>query len=272
MKFTVSFIFLFLLIFFAVPLLQADTVVVNNLLALQAAVSACSVIRPPGGRVIIIQPGTYSQTDEVNVTMTPGTADTIDRLTITGSTGNYNDTVLQGMGIDNTNQNFNFWVHDAPNVTIMNMTLKNTYYSAIQIELNSQNFEALNVKMLDNGECGFKIASSTGILDPVTQPNYPDFGLVENCWIGFSSTGHRTVVEGFDNVAAQGWVVAHNTFVNVQGPPGQGVVGYGCFDKGGSINCTIDSNLFLDCDIGASFGGAARVRNFSATGPILWRT
>lgn len=78
---------------------------------------------------------------------------------IQGETNNPNDTVLVGMGIDNASQSHNIGIDNCPHFTLQNMTLKNSYYHAIQVNANSHYPTIRNCILWDNGEAGVKSTS-----------------------------------------------------------------------------------------------------------------
>ena len=210
----------------------ADTVRVTTYADLVSA----AVNAPASGRTITVARGTYYQS---NVIWPVGKSN----MTIQGETSNPNDTVLVGMGIDNSSQSHNIGIDSCPHFTLQNLTLKNSYYHAIQVNTNSHYPTIRNCILWDNGEAAVK-STSNGT-------SYSDYGLVENCRIGFTTNGHRSVVEGIDLIASKGWVIRNNSFINVTAV---GSVAYGAFGKGNSQDTIIENNLFYNCDVAASFG------------------
>jgi len=212
----------------------ADTVRVTTYSELVNAVQTA----PPTGRTIILAPGVYYQTGSLWIYNKP-------HLTLRGETGNPDDVVLQGLGIDNPNQHHNIAIVNCPYFTIENLTLRDTYWHGIQVNQSSHYVTIRNVVMIDNGESGIKATNDS------SGTSYSDYGLVENCWIGFSDYGHRDCVEGIDLIATKDWVIRNNLFVRVRKVSGYG---WGFFAKGNAQDTVVENNIFYLCDLGASFG------------------
>jgi parallel beta-helix repeat protein len=232
-----------------------DRVTVTSLAGLRAAIDSA----PASGRVITLAAGVYHQTSGISI---------VDKnnITIQGATSDYKDTVIVGPGINDKSLEENIRLKTADYITIKNLTLKDTDYHGIKINKGSDYFTADHIKTWDNGESGFKVTGWT--YTPWLAGN--DYGLIENCLIGFTTTGQRSVIEGIDIVGSKGWVIRGNTIKNVRKAPGQTNPAYGAFAKGNSIGTIIEDNLFINDDIGPSFGGGGTGLPFFRNGDIQW--
>jgi len=213
----------------------ADEVYVTTYSQLKSA----ALNAPPDGRTIIVAPGTYYQDGVLWLTGK-------SNLTIRGETGNPDDVVLVGKGINNSSMWINIAINNCPYFTIEALTLKDTYYHGIQVNNSSHYVTIRNVVFLDNGEGGVKATNNSA------GTSYSDYGLVENCWLEYSTYGMRPVVEGIDLIATKGWVIRNNVFVNARKVV---PAGFGFFAKGNAQDTICENNLFVNCDIAASFGG-----------------
>ncbi len=218
---------------------RADSVYVASYGDLVAATTNV----PPEGRTITVKQGTYTQSGVLWIT---GQAN----LTIQGETSDPNDTVLTGQGMY-SGTSMNIGLNNCPHFTILNMTLTSVLYHAVQFNNGSHYGIVRNCVLWDNGESGIK---STYSYPNRANYQYSDYGLIENCRIGNTTVAGGTsgVVEGIDLIAAKGWVIRNNTFINIilSGGYGQAV-----FGKGNSQDTVIESNYFYQCDIGPGFGG-----------------
>lgn len=222
----------------------ADAVTVSSLSALQTAIDGA----PAGGRVITLAAGTYNQTTPINITGK-------NNITIRGAGSNYTATVVKGLGINDSALDINFKVNDSDYVTFKNMTIQDSYYHAIQVNLGSKYFHADGLKTWDNGEGGFKTT-----FDLNSGKGYTDYGIIENSLIGYTTSGMRSVVEGVDLIASKGWIVRGNRVENAKTSNNGG--GYGIFAKGNSIDTIFENNVIVGSFVAMSFGGGGTGATF----------
>lgn len=220
------------------PAAHSSHVTVSSLDGLQTAID-----NAPAGETIILAPGVYHETRAIRI------QDKRD-LTLSGATKDYADTVIRGPGMDDSSLQSNIRLNNADAITLENLTLRDSYYHGVQINNDSDRFTADNVRTLDNGESGFKVTSPTNASGPAA---YSDKGTIENSWIGFTDTGRRSVVEGVDIVAGNGWHLLGNHFVNIR--RADGGPAYAAFAKGNAHKAVFADNEVENCFIGLSFGG-----------------
>jgi hypothetical protein len=236
---------------------KPDKVSVSSLDALRDAISKA----PSTGRIITLAPKTYHQTKTIDISDK-------NNITIQGATQNFNDTAIAGPGINNRSLDINFHVIESSYVTFRNLTIEDSYYHAIQVKEGSAYFHADHVKTWDNGESGFKVT------DPARYDlgqSDADYGLIENCLIGNTTTGMRNEVEGIDIIAAKGWVIRGNTFTHIKKPLHRVIerflkaddrMAYAVFAKGNAIGTVIEGNIIKNSAIGMSFGGGGTGRQW----------
>lgn len=224
-----------------------STVTVSSLAGLQNAID-----RATAGDTIVLEPGVYPQTQPIVI-------HDKQQLTIAGATQHYKDTVLRGPGMDDNRLYSNIRLNNADNITIENLTVRDSYYHGIQINNDSDGFLADHVRTLDNGESGFKITSPKPGRGPAA---YSDHGTIENSVIGFTTAGRRDVVEGVDIVAGNGWHLLGNHFDHIR--RADGGPAYAAFAKGNAHATVFADNLVENSFIGLSFGGGG-------TDPVFFR-
>jgi len=224
---------------------------VHEVADFKSLADACAKAMP--GDEIVIAKGTHRITGNSRIWITgrPGP------VTVRGATGKADDVIIEGGGQDDKAVQMIFELTDSPQWTFRDLTTRNSYYHGFKFNAASTDCVVRNVVMRDHGESGIK-----GTSNPDTG-SYPDRLVVENCDIGFTQPtgGTRSVVEGIDGVAVQGWIIRNSRFVNVQKNGGPA---YGAFTKGNSLETVIEGNRFENCFIGASFGGGG-------TGPDFFR-
>ncbi|MCL2652281.1 MAG: bacterial Ig-like domain-containing protein [Propionibacteriaceae bacterium] len=213
-------------------------VTVTNLADLQTQINNA----PPQGVVITLAKGDYQESQTIELAGK-------NNITIQGETSNPADTIIRGEGM-NGGILHNIYINASSYVTVKNLTLRDTYYHAIQVANGSQYFHADNIVGWNNGEAAFKISAGEWGVEGTDQ--YSDYGLIENCHIGFDTNGVRSVIEGIDGVAAKGWVVRNNVAENIRYASGS--VAYAMFFKGNSIDSVFENNVVINSDIGISFG------------------
>ncbi len=222
--------------------LQMSRARIVEVASYQEILAACLSALP--NDTIIIASGVYTINDrwKLHIDGRPGP------VLVKGATGNPEDVVIRGLGVDNDAMGINFELNNCPNWTFESLTAKDSYYHAFKFDLGSKDCTLRNIIMLDNGEGGVKGTSNTAV------GIYPDRLLVEDCLIGFTipTGGNRGNVQGVDGVGVNDWIIRGNTFINVQR---NGQPAYACFTKGNSSNTIIENNLFINCLVGASFGG-----------------
>jgi len=170
-------------------------------------------------------------------------------LTIRSQSGNRDDVVVKGLGINEWIY-FCFKLYNCDYVTFENFTMRDVYWHCVQLNQGSEYTTFRNLYMWDAGEGPIKSTVSNYDDGP-----WCDYGLVEDCVIGYTTSGQRMCIEGIDIIAVYDWVIRDNEFYNVKGIPDNTDYGYGMFAKAASADTVMENNYLQDCDIPLSFGG-----------------
>jgi len=216
-----------------------SVVTVSTVQELRDAVSAATP-----GTTIELTDGTYTWDDNTTLVR----FEDKQNITVRSQSGNRDAVVLQGQGI-NSSTEFVFKLYRSDFITIEDLTMKDVYWHCVQLNEGSENFVVRNCVMWDAGEGPIKSTVISGLDGP-----WCDYGLVEDCVIGYTDTGERGVVEGGDIIAVAGWVVRNTEFYRVIHPR-KNKVGYGFFAKAASEDTVIENCYFQDCEVSMSFGG-----------------
>ncbi len=210
-----------------------------------SALRNAAVNADPGDE-IVIAPGSYHVTNSLYVT----TAD----LTFRGSSGDRDDVVLYGNGM-NTESGVleGFWAA-ASGIRLENVTIRDFWHHGIHICGNpyADNVVVSNVKTINCGERHVKGSSSSGISDNV---------LIEDLWMEQTEEylprpGHSVdeynYIGGIDAMHHQGWTIRRATGVNIRGATGGGRAAI--FLWNGVENVTIEQSVIIRCGHGISIG------------------
>lgn len=246
----------FVLLLLAQSAFGSQIVTVSSLSGLRDAIASA----PAAGRFITLQEGVYHQSSPINIRNK-------DNITISGGTSGFDGTVIRGPGINDNSLGINFRISNSDDLTLKNLTIKDSFFHAVQINNNSDRFTANRLKTLDNGESGFKITSPANASGP---SSYSDDGKILNSFIGFTEAGQRSVVEGVDIIGAAGWAVRGNIFENIRKPNGRAA--YAAFAKGNSQDIVFANNVIRDSFIGISFGGGGTAPRYFRNGDTTYET
>ncbi|MBE3123787.1 MAG: hypothetical protein IMZ65_03200, partial [Planctomycetes bacterium] len=231
---------------------------VSTVSALNNAVNSCA-----SGDEIVIAAGTYMLTGSLNMDV----ADVILR----GATGNPDDVILQGAGMNVNAVQEGIWVA-ADDITIMDLTVKEFYYNGIHIrgENDADRMWVYNVKIHDIGERHIK--GSTNNLDANL--------IADDCLIEFvqmsqdqvKTAGSVNYIGSIDAMGIDGWVIHDCLATNVIGGTGGGNAGVFLWNY--ANNCTIERNKIVGCAKGIALGnpmapGHAGTNGYHAQGGII---
>ena len=175
-----------------------------------------------------------------------------DGITVRSTSGNRSAVTVQGTGMHGTVSHV--FLVQADNFTARDMTLRDVYYHAIQMQPHAQAPTMINLHILDTGEQMIKAAFNQ------SQPNiHSDNGRVENCRFEYSTgIGPQWYIGGVDAHHAFDWVVRGSTFVNIRSPedPDEGgrLAEHAIHFWNGSRNTLVEKNTIINCDRGIGFG------------------
>lgn len=195
---------------------------------LQAAVNNIT-----SGTTIVIAPGTYNLTNTLYIN------GTFSNVGIRGATNDPDDVVLVGKGMSNANfgnVQFGIWLGgNVQNALIANLTVRDVYYSPIQLNPGTHSPRLYNLHLINAGEQFVKGAPGVEV------------GVVEYCTLEYVTTARSDYTNGVD-LKGPNWIVRHNLFKNIVAPAGSGLLaGPAVLAWQGSSNPTIEGNTFINC-------------------------
>src|SRR5262245_42769846 len=160
------------------PQPSASVIWVNTVAQLQAAVQSLQ-----SNQTIVVEPGTYQLTRTLYV----GKDTPVHDVTIRGSTNDFNDVVIKGLGMDgpfDANLAFGISVYNAQNVTIANLSVGEVYYHAIDLQgiQGADRVHLYHCRFFDAGEQILKSSAGGGGVDDCS---------VEYCLVEFTSGPSR---------------------------------------------------------------------------------
>ena len=248
-------------------LLRGFPIVVPVLLSVAAASPAavrnCSTVHQienatrnynPGDE-IVIAPGLYHMEAELQFQR--------GRVTMRGATGNRDDVILQGPGMNvNTGPRniMHVWSDD---VTIESLTVSECFWNGIQIhgEGNPDRTVIRNVHTLNIGERHIK--GSKG-----SMANAVNDVLIENCLLEQTKVNtDGNYIGGIDCMVLKNPVIRNNEFRNIQGLTGEGRAAI--FLWQGIVNPTVEGNVIYDCDRGIAMGNPSYTNPDNVVGGIV---
>jgi len=235
---------------------------VNTVSQLQNAVASLQ-----SNRTIVVQPGNYQLTAPLVVAN--GTQ--VSNVLIRGATDNFDDVVIRGAGMDNTQVQFGFTIYNAQDLTVANLSIGAVYYHAIDLQggQGADRIHLYHCRIFDAGEQLIKSnPAAVGGADDCT---------VEYCLIeytnGPSTVDHGPGVGYTNGISAHrvsGWGIRHNLFRNFHTPDGSPypwnpVVLMWNFSQ----NTVVESNTFVDSDRAIALGLIDQTGGFDHQGGVI---
>ena len=231
------------------PAPSASVIWVDTVAELQDAVQNLQ-----SNQTIVIEPGTYQLTRTLYV----GKDQPVQNVLIRGSTDDFNDVVIKGLGMDgpfNASLAFGFSVYNAQDVTIANLSVGEVYYHAIDLQgvQGADRVHLYHCRFFDAGEQILKSSAGGGGVDDCT---------VEYCLIEFTNGpsqidhgGGTGYTGGIHAHETDRWVLRHNLWRNFHNPDTvqhQWAPVVLMWNR--SANTTVEGNTFIDCDRAVAFG------------------
>ena len=200
---------------------------------------AVEVANSGGDKEILIEDGTYTL-DSALVIQSDG-------VTVRSVSGNRSAVTVKGTGMSGDVSHI--FLVEADNFTVRDMTLRDVYYHAIQMQPYAQAPTMINLHVLDTCEQMIKVAFNS------TYPDvHSDNGLVENCLFEYSAgIGPQYYIGGVDAHKARNWVIRGNTFKNIRSP-GQQIAEHAIHFWSNSQDTLVERNIIINCDRGIGFG------------------
>ena len=233
-----------LLLAFAHFHVTASSAVVNvsTVPQLQAAVTNLT-----SGQEIRIAAGRYGLTQQLRI------GNGVTNVALIGATGNRDDVVIVGSGMNTPGVDIAIKVENAQDVRIANLSVGEAYWHPIQLqgELGAERVRVSNVRLFNAGQ---QFLKST--VDYAGALNGVDDVIVENSLIEFTVIGPPAgYTEGIDVHHGANWIIRNNVFRNFRVPAGATFVNRPCVLMwGGSRNTTVTGNTFINCERAIIFG------------------
>ena len=208
---------------------------------------------------IVVQPGVYHLSQVLHFT-TPS-------VTIRGSTGNRDDIVLAGSGMNTSGVNEGISIA-ADNITVRDLTLQEFLYNAIHIraENDADNTVISNVKTVNIGQRHIK-----GSRDPGSSTKTSENTLIERVYM--LQTKPRTNYTGLGPDYIGGIDIMQSRGVVIRDSHAEGIVGgtnggnAAIFLWNGIQDATIERNTIVGCAKGIALGNPAAPQANLPTGP-----
>ena len=205
------------------------------------------------GDEIILYPNTYQLSQYLNLNKS--------NVTFRGSTGNPDDVIIRGQGMNVQSGPLNGLMIENDNITVRDLTIKDILYNGIQIrgEWDVDNAVISNVKTVNIGQRHIKCSWSS------STTSVPDNILIEN--VQMLQTEPRQVVPsdppyapgdyigGIDAGNTNGFTVRDCYAEGIQGVSGGGRAAI--FFWQANTNTTVERNIIVDCDRGIAMGNPA---------------
>jgi len=206
---------------------------------LQAAVAQLT-----SNTTIVLAPGTYKLSSTLYIN------GSYSNVGIRGATNNRDDVVLVGAGMTNANYGavpFGIWTGgNVQGVTIANLTVRDVYQHPLMFNGGTQTPRVYNVHLINAGQQFIKSnpnASGVGANN----------GVVEYSILEYVTTAPSDYTNAVDIHAGSGWIIRHNLFKNIVGPPGL-LAGPAILAWNHSSNTITEGNTFLNCARGIAYG------------------
>ncbi|MEQ3638366.1 MAG: right-handed parallel beta-helix repeat-containing protein [Alteromonas sp.] len=205
---------------------------------------------------ILVDKGEYENATNITIRR--------DNIIIRSISNNPYHVVLRGSGMEKKNVVENIFDISASNITLSGLTLKNVSHHLIQVRAeNGVDFFSLNNCILED--------SYQQLLKVSGRDNgeYSDFGLIKNSRFEYTAgVGPNYYIGGIDAHRSRGWVVSHNTFLNIASPA-ERVAEHAIHFWRQSSDNTVTDNTIINSDRGIGFG-LGNNRNQSKGGIIAF--
>ncbi len=195
------------------------------------------------GDEVILAPGTYDLYTYSHTYVVSAA-----NVTIRGETGNRDDVVLWGGGMNDSNALQEGFQITGDDVTIRDLTLEGFYHHAIHFQPGADRSHVDNVRTLNIGQQHMKGGTSVA--------NIIVGGIIENCLMEqtIARTNHPILnyTGGVDLLGATNWIIRDNLAKGITGETGEGGGAIFLWQK--IVNPTIEGNVVINCDRGICMG------------------
>ena len=202
-------------------------------------VAAVSAANAGGDKEIFLEDGVYTLTSALVIQA--------DNVIIRSLSGDRSRVTIRGTGLPGSVSHIFFVEGDQ--FTARDMTLREVYYHAIQMQIDAQAPTFVNLHILDTYEQMVKVPYDE------SQPElHSDNGLVEGCMFEYSAgIGPQWYIGGGDAHHAFNWVIRGNTFKNIRSPS-EAIAEHAIHFWSDSQNTLVERNTIINCDRGIGFG------------------
>jgi len=208
---------------------------------------------------VVLARGTYV------LTATLAIKGDVSRVGIRGATNNRDEVVLAGPGMAQANYGnapSGIWTGGGvQGVMIANLTIRDFYQHPIVFNAGTQTPLVHNVHLINAGQQFIK-ANPDGAGAGVNN------GIVEYSVIEYVTTAKDEYTNGIDVHGGAGWIIRHNLFRNIIGPPGT-LAGPAVLVWNHSRDTLTEGNTFLNCARGISYGLIARADGKDHSGGVI---
>jgi len=219
------------------PGLGETVVRVNSSAELQSAIDNAS-----GPTTIYLESGNYPA---------PGYGFNVGRpgITIRSLSGNRDDVVIRGGGMNSGDAYFGVYVN-ASDFTLADLTVRDVRWHGVFIDPSGSpsGFVFHNIRVAD---CGEQLFKASGGRDTGTKND----GVVECSVFEYTTTlGEGDYTNGIDLLNSHNWIIRDNLIRNIKAGPGGDLAGPAVLVWQGSSGTVVERNRLIDCDMGISFG------------------
>ncbi|KPK82705.1 MAG: hypothetical protein AMJ81_09480 [Phycisphaerae bacterium SM23_33] len=173
---------------------------------------------------------------------------TTPNITIRGETGNRDDVIVFGGGMNDDEGIYQAFQLAGDHQTIRDLTISGFYNHAIHFQPGAHYAHVDNVRTLNIGQQHMKGGTSTS--------NAIIGGIIENCLMEQTEVRENHPIlnytGGVDLLGATDWIIRDNVARNIQGETGEGGGAIFLWQK--IVNPTIEGNVIINCDRGIAMG------------------
>lgn len=222
----------------ALPEAKGKTIKVKNVDGLYKAVSKLK-----SNTTLMLAKGTYNLTKPVQI------PDGLENIAIRGSSGQFEDVILKGAGMNNKAVWHGIMLNGSTNILIADLTVGWLGIHPVTINPKAQNVHIYHCRLIDAGEQFIK--SNAG-----KNGEGSNNGKVEYCLIEYSAEGPPNgYTNGVDVHGGDKWEIRHNIFRNIKTPKGAKYKHVPAVLMWNGAKDTIcEGNTFINCDRAIAFG------------------
>jgi parallel beta-helix repeat protein len=209
------------------------------------------------GETILVADGRYKMTHSLYLRKA--------KATLRGESGDRTRVILD---FKNSRHGEGVCVSYATDVTIADLTVENVTQNSIKINSN-HNVHRVTVYNVVSHNVWQRHIKGPGVPDKDGKPQWNQGCRVQYCLFYNDRAKQRgdepyedrhpgfgfNYVGGMDIMSADGWVISDNVFMGIHGKTGEGRGAIFMWRNG--KNCTIERNIFIDCDCGICLGNSS---------------